>query len=167
MRRYRRRCLPALLLFILIAPAPALATDTGAVSAARGECVSMTPAVQSMPQRRVVIEGQRGLDVRIAARPRHRRAGMQHLCPATVATTAILFLFDGPGRPGFHMRRVHAPLDIAFIGADGRVVSVHRMVVGMRGRVAPDDDVVAALEVAAGRDEALGLEEGVRLELPF
>lgn len=39
----------------------------------------------------------------------------------------MLFVFGAPSQSGFYMRNVPAPLDIAFIGADGAVLAVLTM----------------------------------------
>lgn len=48
-----------------------------------------------------------------------RADGYQHICPAVIDRTAILFVFDAPIASHFHMNNVHAPLDIGFFDARG------------------------------------------------
>jgi uncharacterized membrane protein (UPF0127 family) len=43
------------------------------------------------------------------------------------AVDGMAFVFDAPSETGFYMKNVLVPLDIAFIGADGRVVDVLTM----------------------------------------
>jgi uncharacterized membrane protein (UPF0127 family) len=112
------------------------------------------------------------LDVLVATTPQARAAGFQHICPETVADTAILFRFEHDTRPPFHMRNVHAPLDIAFIDARGVVVDLQRMepyvasmVFTRQPRYQSQAPFRFALETAAGRMKELGISIGTRLHL--
>lgn len=129
-------------------------------------CVEETEAVTGMPTAELGLPGGRHLRVRVAATGADRAAGMQHLCAEAVEDTAILFVFERPRRPRFHMNNVHAPLDIAFIAPDGRIVEVHRMEPGQETLTAPQQPVAGALEVAAGRGAAHDLEPGRVIRLP-
>lgn len=129
------------------------------------ECRDQTPEFTEMPVGYVTIaDTGKTIDVRIAATDSHRAAGMQHLCKETIADNPILFLFDGPLRPSFHMNNVLAPLDIVFIDAGNRVVDVARMEPNQSALTRPAQPVVAALELAAGQSAAYRLEHGVRVE---
>ena len=85
-------------------------------------CVNATPGVQQMTPGQLRILTERGngnrLDVLVATSAEARAAGFQHICPETIADTAILFRFERDTRAPFHMRNVHAPLDIAFIDTE-------------------------------------------------
>ena len=120
----------------------------------------------------VTLKGDRGapltLTVRVADNGRQRAAGFQHICPAIIRETAILFLFANPARPTFHMHNVHAPLDLAFIDADGRIMEIHRMRTYVLGAARheyyrPRRPVRAALEVRAGFFSERGIVPGHRL----
>ncbi len=106
------------------------------------------------------LEGGQQVNVLIAETPAQRHAGMQHLCPEAIARTPMLFLFDAPTTPRFHMDNVHAALDIVFVSADGGVVAVDSMTPGQNWLTAPPGPVIAALEMAAGDAEALGVQVG-------
>lgn len=156
----RGRCnLPATIAVVLVLILAPLASP-----AAQAECRATTAAVDEMPAINLMIAGERELHARLASTAAHRGAGMQHLCPATIRELAILFRFPEPRRPRFHMNNVYAPLDIAFLSTSGRVVSVHRMRPDQPGTTGPDEPVAAALELAAGRAEQLGLERGVHIK---
>ena len=93
--------------------------------------------------------------VRAALNNQTRAAGFQRVCASTIAEKPILFVFDRPTVPQFHMRNVVAPIDIAFIDEQGQVVNIQAMkpyVVGstIRPLYSPGVKVVAALEVAPG-----------------
>jgi uncharacterized membrane protein (UPF0127 family) len=110
--------------------ATALPLD-GVVQADAPTCSATTPELDSMARRELVFVSNDGRRVTVAARvarePTQLRAGFQHICPATIDRTAILFIFPVAVRTRFHMRNVHGALDIAFIDADGAVVDVVRM----------------------------------------
>lgn len=93
--------------------------------------------------------------VRAALNNQTRAAGFQRVCASTIAEKPILFVFDRPTVPQFHMRNVVAPIDIAFIDEQGKVVNIQAMkpyVVGsiIRPLYSPGVKVVAALEVSPG-----------------
>ncbi|HET7570959.1 MAG TPA: DUF192 domain-containing protein [Gammaproteobacteria bacterium] len=128
--------------------------------------------------------GTHSFPVHIAATVAERAKGFGEAPPALIQHAAILFVFPSKGvrvsgltfsfggganhPPSasvdwyFNMRHMLAPLDIAFMNADGRVLAVLRMVPG-RKLYRPDQPYAAALEVAAGRAAKLGLERGARL----
>lgn len=126
---------------------------------AGADCAPTTSAMDAMAEGELVLAGPGERIVRLAVRVaddhRQRAAGFQHVCPETIEQTAIYFVFDRPRRPSFHMRNVKAPLDIAFMDADGVIVSIQRMepyVLGARQHrtYGPQTEVAAALETRAG-----------------
>lgn len=107
------------------------------------------------------------LSVKLADDVRERAAGFQHICPETINETPILFLFPRPTPVAFHMRNVHAPLDIAFIDADGRIVDIQRMAVyaadpenTINRYYRPRAPITAALETRVGLFATLGVTAG-------
>lgn len=78
--------------------------------------------------------------------------------------TGMLFPMDPPRRAGFYMRNTYVPLDIIFIGADGRVLNI--------GSGRPLDETVipseglakAVLELRAGEARRIGLRPGDRID---
>lgn len=123
------------------------------------ECQVDNVYLQAMPLSKVsaVNADNESVDffVRTAVNNQTRAAGFQYVCASTIADKPILFLFDQPGMPRFHMRNVVAPIDIAFIDADGRIESIQAMlpyILGstLRPLYSPKREVVAALEVKPG-----------------
>lgn len=106
----------------------------------------------------------RALDVRIADEGAERAQGMQHLPARVVRDNPIWFVFPKPRRVGWHMRNVRVALDIAYVDETGRVIEVERMTPNSSG-YGIDAPIAAALEVAAGQAERLGIERGTRLML--
>jgi len=99
--------------------------------AVEGQCRNLTAALDSMAPATIEIRNERAeiveLEVRVANNMTERAGGFQHLCPEVIRTTAILFVYMEPRLGRFHMRNVYAPLDIAFIADDGRIVEIQRM----------------------------------------
>lgn len=155
----------ALFLWATIAAVFALAGCL-TLTAQAPECSPSTDALEAMPAKELVIgtRTEDPVDVRVAATEEHRAAGMQHLCIDTVAENPILFLFDAPVRPAFHMRNVHVALDIVFIDEGRRVIDVARMQPGQRSLTRPPGLVIAALEMEAGAAASYGIEPGVHIQ---
>ena len=104
------------------------------------------------------------LTVRVADEADERAQGMQHLPARVVRDHPIWFEFPTPRRVGWHMRNVAIALDIAHVDAAGRVIAVERMAPGGTG-YGIDAPIAAALELAAGEAERLGIRPGSRLRL--
>jgi hypothetical protein len=126
---------------------------------AAADCQVTTPALESMETAELVLNGpgdrSTTLMVRVADDNRERAAGFQHICPRTVDSTAIYFVYEHARRASFHMHNVKAPLDIAFIDGAGNIVDIQRMepyVLGAKQQplYAPPGPVTAALETRAG-----------------
>ncbi len=138
---------------------------------AAAACVPATPEWEAMQSQLITLTRGDGTSVRMSVKladdVRERAAGFQHICPETVNDTPILFLFSLPTRVAFHMHNVHAPLDIAFIDADGRIVDIQHMeVYATRSNhkanryYRPAAPITAALETRAGLLATLGVTAG-------
>ena len=141
---------------VLLVGAAVSLTFTGISSAAEQACETDNSALQAMPKSQVNITRADGsvleVNVKIADHNATRMAGFQRVCESTIAAEPILFLFPAPVRPSFHMNNVVAPIDIAFIRADGSIDSIHQMlpyVLGSKRKplYSPTEPIVAALEV--------------------
>lgn len=95
------------------------------------QCQLDNPALQSMASATVTFErgsqAPLSIDVRLADNAMTRAAGFQWVCASVIADKPILFLFDRPRRPSFHMHNVVAPIDIAFIRSGGEIDTIHQM----------------------------------------
>jgi uncharacterized membrane protein (UPF0127 family) len=136
---------------------------TLAGTAGATDCRTSTTAWRDMDTSPLTLAG-RTITVKVADSGRERGAGMQWLCPEQVAAYPILFLFGRAEAASFHMNNVFAPLDIAFVAADGRIVGIERMELG--GGADSEQLVVAALEATAGSFARWGLRVGDRIALP-
>lgn len=122
-----------------------------------------------MPVRRVAIETEGRaitLEVKLADTPERQAAGFQCATPAEIQQHFILFDFAGEILTQFHMQNVPAPLDIAFIKADGRVFSIIRMEPNPAALYGPLGAFRYALEARAGFFAAHGVAPGAARLLP-
>ena len=78
----------------------------------------------------------------------------------------MLFAFSVTRPASFWMRNTPMPLDLVFIGEDGRVVSVERGEPFSLDPIGPDDPVRFVLEIKAGIAQETGIEPGTRLRHP-
>ena len=133
-------------------------------------CQLSHPLLEQMPVGEVTIhDGEKTLTrkSRIAANAQFRAQGFQNICDETIHAMPILFVFDNPVMPSFHMRNVKADLDIAFIDADGKAESLqtmHQYKPNQRPKYyAPRRPIVLAWEVHAG----FFAEQGISLDARF
>lgn len=79
----------------------------------------------------------------------------------------MLFVYEKPQKVAFWMKNTLIPLDMIFIGADGRVKGVHANAVpGDLTSIPGPDDTLMVLEIKGGLAARLGLEEGAELRHP-
>lgn len=108
-------------------------------------------------------KGVSNFQVEIADSEMEREYGL--MCRrALAADRGMLFLFPRETPQMFWMRNTLIPLDIIYIGADGRVVSISRNVQPLDESGAPSAGPAKfVLEVAAGRAAQIGLLPGDRV----
>lgn len=83
------------------------------------------------------------------------------------AGAGMLFVYDRPQQVAFWMKNTLIPLDMIFIGPDGRVNAVHPMAVpGDETPIPGPDGTQMVLEINGGLAERLGLGEGAELKHP-
>jgi uncharacterized membrane protein (UPF0127 family) len=80
----------------------------------------------SLPRGIVVFDGNERLNVRIAETEQEREAGLMNVM-ALAPDDGMAFVFDGPVTATFWMKDTLIPLSVAFVGEDGRVVSIADM----------------------------------------
>jgi uncharacterized protein len=83
------------------------------------------------------------------------------------ADAGMLFLYDRPQPVTFWMRNTYIPLDMVFIGADGRVsrIESHTEPFSL-AVISSDGEVEAVLELNAGTADAIGLKAGDKVDYP-
>ncbi|MGA0607227.1 DUF192 domain-containing protein [Phenylobacterium sp. VNQ135] len=102
--------------------------------------------------------------VELADSPREREYGL--MCrKALAADRGMLFAFARADYQAFWMRNTLIPLDIIYIGSDGRVVSVVRNAQPLNEAPLPSAAPAQfVLELAAGRAAQIGLLPGDRVQ---
>jgi hypothetical protein len=111
---------------------------------------------------RLAVNG-RVLDAEVAVSREERARGLSHR-RRLAQDGAMLFALRG--RPTFWMKDTRVPLDLAFIGADGRILAVEPMVPGSLVPVRGPASATFALEVNRGWFASHGVGVGDRVEWP-
>jgi uncharacterized membrane protein (UPF0127 family) len=76
----------------------------------------------------------------------------------------MLFDFKTPQKVNFWMKNTLIPLDMLFIDAQGRIISIHRQATPLSLDGIPSGgEVRGVLEIPGGRAQELGLSEGDRV----
>ena len=134
------------------------------------ECPRWREAFASMPHRMVMVQvGTKTLALRVKAAdtPDRQAGGFQCATPEEIQRNLILFDFGEEIVTQFHMRNVPAPLDIAFVKADGRIFSILRMDPSPSRLYGPMGPFRYALEARAGFYESQGIRQSeARLVVP-
>lgn len=117
---------------VLIALALALLIGGGlALQRQYAELHRTTPDFERMAVRSVAVLNDLGqnvdLTMRIADDEAKLQAGFQNIGQVVLERTLILFVFPSEIQARFHMRHVVAPLDIAFVKADGSIIDIETM----------------------------------------
>jgi uncharacterized membrane protein (UPF0127 family) len=123
-----------------------------------------------MPLKMVSVQaGAKTLALRVKAADTSERqaGGFQCATPEEIQRYLILFDFGDEILTQFHMQNVPAPLDIAFVKADGRIFSILRMDPSPTRLYGPMGTFRYAIEARAGFYESQGIHQGeARLVVP-
>ncbi len=107
--------------------------------------------------------GVRRFQVEIADTEQTRERGLMFR-KAMAGDKGMLFDFKTPQPVSFWMKNTLIPLDMVFITADGRILSIARNAVPMdETPIASGGDILGVLEIRGGRAAELGLEPGDRV----
>lgn len=79
----------------------------------------------------------------------------------------MLFVFSGSERRGFWMQNTPMPLDLLFIGEDGKVRAIEQGKPFSTAGIAPPVDAQFVLELKAGTAQKSGIKIGDRLRHPL
>lgn len=83
------------------------------------------------------------------------------------ASAGMLFVYERPQGVSFWMKNTLIPLDMVFIGPDGRVNAVHANAVpGDLTPIPGPDGTLMVLEIKGGLAKRLGLAEGAEMRHP-
>ncbi|MCB2128057.1 MAG: DUF192 domain-containing protein [Rhodobacteraceae bacterium] len=110
--------------------------------------------------------GSAQFSIEIAATPQEREKGLMFR-EKLASSAGMLFIYERPGRPAFWMHNTLIPLDMLFLGADGRVNAVHAMARPMDDTPIPGPDAtLMVLEINGGLAARLGITPGAVLRHP-
>jgi uncharacterized membrane protein (UPF0127 family) len=126
--------------------------------------------LETFPTGEVTIDtagGPHKFAVEIATTPAQLEQGLmfrRHLA----ADAGMLFDFGVPTRATMWMKNTLIPLDMLFVGADGRIVNIHaRAVPGSLEAIAAAAPVRAVIELNGGTADRLGIRPGDRVVSPI
>ncbi len=143
-------------------PAP---TATPTVPAGN-EPGATTTAVPTGPQVRIEQAGASAtVTVEFASTTEQRQLGLMHRTEMA-EDAGMLFLFPNDVRTGFWMRNTNIPLDIAYIGADGRVQEIRAAKPLDETVLTPAAPYRYVLEVNQGWFQRHNLGVGAQVTLP-
>lgn len=139
-----------------------------AASACRAEAPSPAPVSAPAPValETVTIDTDRGpavFTVEIADDEAERQRGLMYRT-SLAPDAGMLFIWNKAAPRAFWMRNTYIPLDIIYIGADGRIVSIAAMTEPFNETPVPSDGpALGVLEIAGGRAGQLGIAVGDRV----
>ncbi len=111
--------------------------------------------------------GRYRFDVELAETPAQQAQGLmfrEKMAP----DAGMLFIYDRPQPASFWMKNTLIPLDMIFIGTDGRIVNIHQNAVPQSlDSVNSAGPVKAILEVNGGMSARLGIRAGDRVLHPI
>jgi uncharacterized membrane protein (UPF0127 family) len=110
--------------------------------------------------------GPHNFNIEIAKTPSEKILGLMYR-RSLPADAGMLFLYDRPQPVNFWMRNTYIPLDMVFIGADGRVqrIESHTEPFSLAA-ISSDGEAEAVLELNAGTTDAIGLKVGDEVDYP-
>jgi uncharacterized protein len=110
--------------------------------------------------------GPHSFNIEIAKTQSEKMLGLMYR-RSLPADAGMLFLYDRPQQVTFWMRNTYIPLDMVFIGADGRVQRIESHTEPFSLAAIPSDgEVEAVLELNAGTADAIGLKAGDKVDFP-
>lgn len=110
-------------------------------------------------------EGEHSFSVEIADSNSERARGLMHR-PSLDEDHGMLFVFDRTRRVSFWMQNTPLPLDLIFIGEDGRVEAIMQGEPFSTAPISPQPEVRFVLEVEAGTAQKAGIDVGDRTRHP-
>ena len=111
--------------------------------------------------------GDHKFTVELATTPAQQEQGLMYR-RSMAPDAGMLFDFGRPQPTTFWMKNTLIPLDMLFVGADGRIVNIHERAVPMSEAMIPSQGVVrAVIELNGGTAARLGIRPGDRVIYPI
>ncbi|HWA64038.1 MAG TPA: DUF192 domain-containing protein [Caulobacteraceae bacterium] len=143
-----------------LAVAPAASARSRPPIPAPSRCAVGQPTLRLEPLDIVTARGVQHFRVEMADTDDSRETGL--MCRTSVpANGGMLFDFGTPQPVSFWMKNTLVPLDMLFIGADGRIINIARNTRPLDETPAPSGGpALAVLELRGGRAAELGIAPG-------
>ncbi|HEX2973581.1 MAG TPA: DUF192 domain-containing protein [Tepidisphaeraceae bacterium] len=109
--------------------------------------------------------GTRTFTLEVADTDSSRQYGLMHR-DSLPADHGMLFVFEDERPLGFWMKNTRIPLDILYVDAQGRVVSIHQMKPHDLSTTSSDGPAQYAIELNEGAAARAGVKPGDHLPLP-
>ena len=127
------------------------------VAAAPASCPD--PALQRAALTIRTATGRHRYRVEVAATPAQQQCGLMFR-RSMKRDAGMVFPFDETRPLSFWMENTYLPLDIIFVGRDGRVLNAERAVPLSRALVSSAGDAASVVELNAGETARIGLRPG-------
>jgi hypothetical protein len=115
----------------------------------------------------VSASGEHKFAIELATTPAQQEQGLMYR-RGMAADAGMLFDFGHPTTTSFWMRNTLIPLDMLFVGADGRIVNIHERAVPMSEELIASQGMVrAVIELNGGTAARLGIKPGDRVVYPI
>ena len=137
------------------------------LAAASGPAAALESFARSSLTVETAAGGRYRFDVELARTPAQQAQGL--MFRETMAPDAgMLFIYERPQPAAFWMKNTLIPLDMLFIGPDGRIVNIHERAVPQSLDAIPAAaPVKAVLELNGGTSARLGIRPGDRVLHPL
>ncbi|MEZ5681620.1 MAG: DUF192 domain-containing protein [Erythrobacter sp.] len=151
-------------LVAIAACSPQVAAEAGADAQTAAPTTHPVSGLQVIPLTVTSEGGEHRFAVELAATPQAQTKGLMfrtELGP----DEGMIFPYDGSAAQSFWMKNTPLPLDIIFIGPDGRISNIAAMTTPYSlDPVYSVGAVLGVLELAGGRSAELGIEPGDKVE---
>lgn len=126
---------------------------------------AMALAVDAQPLVAETSGGERSFSIEVADDPVEREQGLMFR-ESMADDHGMLFVFERPQIASFWMKNTPMPLDLLFVGQDGRVRSIKHGEPFSEAVIASNEPVRFVLELKAGTSKAVGISNGDMLRHP-
>jgi uncharacterized membrane protein (UPF0127 family) len=145
----------------------AAAAGCGSATTATQAPLERSPAgLEQVPLTINSANGKHRFTVEVARTPEEQAQGLMFR-KSVPPDRGMIFPYDPPVQVSFWMKNTLVPLDMIFIGPDGKIGRIAANTTPMSlDPVASIDPVSAVLEIAGGRAAELGIREGDKVDWP-
>lgn len=154
----------AVLAGILLAAGACSPTTGGAAPSQAAPSVHPVSGLEVIPLTVISGKTRHAFKVELAISPRDQQKGMMFRTEMG-ANEGMLFPMNPPRRASFWMRNTYIPLDLIFVGMDGRIVNIAVNAIPYdESKLLSHGPVKAVLELNGGRAAELGIKPGDQVE---